>query len=119
MEAGAAVPFTIARAFSTRAPLGTVRGRHAHRRCSQFMVASTGVIEVRCDDGRKTATHRLDRANVGILVPPGIWAEVTIASEGAVLLVLCDRPYEAEDYIRDYQTFKAYRQADGVERDRS
>lgn len=119
METGAAVPFVMARAFSTRAPNGTVRGRHAHRQCSQFMVASNGVIEVRCDDGGRTVEFRLESADRGLLVPPGIWAEVKMASEHAVLLVLCDRGYEAQDYIRDYQEFKTYRQTHGEQRKQS
>ncbi len=119
METGAAVPFVMARAFSTRAPKGTVRGRHAHRQCSQFMIASNGTIDVHCDDGRKMADYRLDRADRGLLVPPGIWAEVRMTSEHAVLLVLCDRGYEAQDYIRDYEEFKAHRQANGEQRKQS
>lgn len=119
METGAAVPFVMARAFSTRAPKGTVRGRHAHRLCSQFMIASNGTIDVRCDDGVRTADYRLDSADRGLLVPPGIWAEVKMTSEHAVLLVLCDRGYEAQDYIRGYQEFKTYRQTKGEQRDQS
>lgn len=119
METGAAVPFVMARAFSTRAPEGTVRGRHAHRQCSQFMIASNGIIDIRCDDGRTTAEFRLADADKGLLVPPGIWAEVKMASEHAVLLVLCDRGYEAQDYIRDYQEFKSYRQTHGEQRKQS
>lgn len=119
METGAAVPFVMARAFSTRAPKGTVRGRHAHRQCSQFMIASNGSIDVRCDDGRRTAEFRLDRADSGLLVPPGIWAEVKLTSDHAVLLVLCDRGYEARDYIRDYDEFKTYRHAYGEQRKQS
>jgi len=119
MESGIAVPFVMARAFSTRAPKETVRGRHAHRCCSQFMIASNGSIDIRCDDGRATAEFRLECADQGLLVPPGIWTEVKFASDHAVLLVLCDRGYEVHDYIRDYDEFKNYRQALGEQRKQS
>jgi dTDP-4-dehydrorhamnose 3,5-epimerase-like enzyme len=109
METGAAVPFVIGRAFSTRGPKGLVRGRHAHRRCTQLMIATSGTIDIRCDDGANRASYQLDRADCGLLVPPGIWAEIEMTTDHAGLLVLCDRGYEAEDYIRDYQEFLAYR----------
>jgi hypothetical protein len=46
---------------------------------------------------------------LGLLVPPGIWAEEIYEKPHSVLAVLCDRPYEEGDYIRDFEEFKAYR----------
>ena len=40
----------------------------------------------------------------GILVPNGVWSEQTYKSR-SILLVLCDRKFEEEDYIRDYVKF--------------
>lgn len=105
------VPFAIARVFVVLAPAGAIRGQHAHKACRQFLVCPVGSIEVRCDDGDIAATYILDRPNVGLLVPPGIWAQQTYLVFGSVLTVLCDRPYEPYDYIRDYDDFKAYREA--------
>lgn len=109
MEGVSHVPFAIARIFVVCAPAGAVRGQHAHRRCAQFMACSTGIVEVICDDGVTAATFVLDRPNVGLLVPQSLWAQETFRAAGSVLTVLCDRPYEAEDYIRDYNQFLAYR----------
>jgi len=41
-----------------------------------------------------------------LLIPPGIWAREDYLTDGAVLMVLCDRIYEEGDYIRDYDEFK-------------
>src|ERR1700733_15274951 len=110
-EAGAQVPFKIARMFTLQAPLGAVRGEHAHRRCSQFMLCVSGAVDIACADGREERVFSLDRSNLALLVPPTIWNTVTVRKDNSVLAVLCDRPYEAHDYIRDFGQFVAFREA--------
>ena len=109
MQGGEAVPFQIARVFFVHAHAGAVRGMHAHKLCSQFMLACAGRIEVTCDDGMRTERFLLAGRRAGLLVPPGIWAEEKYMDDTAGLAVLCDRPYEVDDYIRDYAQFKAFR----------
>lgn len=103
------IPFNITRVFVVRAPQGAIRGEHAHKACSQFLTCPNGIVEVICDDGIHSETFMLDHPNTGLLIPPGIWSKQTYKTYGAVLTVLCDRLYEAEDYIRDYKEFKEYR----------
>jgi hypothetical protein len=103
------VPFAIARVFSVNAEQGTERGRHAHKRCAQFLIAVSGTIDVHCDDGSVRRTFKLASGNVGLLVPPFIWISEHFRVPGSVLLVLCDRLYEEDDYIRDYDAFLAAR----------
>src|SRR5450759_6838 len=67
------VPFSIERIFTLRAPIGTVRGGHAHRRCAQFMICTQGMIEISCDDGQERKSFLLDRGNIGLLIPRNIW----------------------------------------------
>jgi hypothetical protein len=105
------LPFAIARLFFVSAVAGAKRGMHAHRMCSQFMICASGGIEVLCDDGAETRSFLLDRPNLGLLVPPSIWATETYLSAGSVLAVACDRPYKDDDYIRDYEAFQRYRAA--------
>jgi dTDP-4-dehydrorhamnose 3,5-epimerase-like enzyme len=105
------VPFAVARLFTITASAGAVRGRHAHRRCAQFMVCVHGVMNIVCTDGQAERAFLLDRGNLALLVPPTIWNTVNVRTEGAVLTVLCDRVYEEHDYIRDYMEFIAFRQA--------
>lgn len=110
MEGLINVPFAIARVFVVRAPDQAIRGQHAHRACAQFLTCPSGAVEVLCDDGKETSTHMLDHPNLGLLVPAGIWAQQTYFGPHAALTVLCDKPYDAADYIRDYNDFKAFRQ---------
>jgi dTDP-4-dehydrorhamnose 3,5-epimerase-like enzyme len=110
-ETGAQVPFAIARLFTLQALPGAVRGEHAHRRCSQFMLCVSGAVDIACSDGREQRVFSLDRGNLALLVPPTIWNTVTVRKDNSVLAVLCDRPYEAHDYIRDFGQFVAFREA--------
>ncbi len=109
-EAIAHVPFTIARLFTVSAPLDAERGKHAHRRCTQFMICVHGALEIVCDDGLAKRAFTLNRGSLALHVPPGIWNTVIFRKEDSVLAVLCDRPYEEEDYIRDYGAFISFRQ---------
>jgi dTDP-4-dehydrorhamnose 3,5-epimerase-like enzyme len=110
-EAAAHVPFRIERMFALAAPAGTKRGRHAHRLCSQFMICVSGAVDVVCEDGRKRNTYALNRRNQALLVPPGLWNTVEFRQNESVLIVLCDRVYEADDYIRDYAEFLSFRES--------
>lgn len=109
MEGESVVPLRIARAFAIKADPGVQRGDHAHRRCSQFLVCLNGVMAVECDDGVRSVSFRLDLPHQALLVPPGIWLKLESQVEQTVLLVLCDRPFEPEDYVRDRSEFEAWR----------
>ena len=102
------VPFSIKRIFNVRSEIGSVRGKHAHRLCSQLLICSNGTIEVLCDDSVNQNVFMLDKPNSGLLVPPGIWAEEKYIEHNSTMTVICDRIYEAEDYISDYQLFKDF-----------
>ena len=110
-EATAQVPFRIERMFALSAPAGTKRGRHAHRLCSQFMICVSGAVDVVCEDGRKKNTFALERRDQALLVPPGVWNTVEFRQDESVLIVLCDRIYEAHDYIHDYAEFLSFRES--------
>jgi dTDP-4-dehydrorhamnose 3,5-epimerase-like enzyme len=101
-ESGREVPFEIRRVFTVSAPKSNVRGEHAHEQCTQLFVCVAGMITVTCDDGRGSSQWVLNDISKGLLVPPGVWAKQEYMTDGAVLMVLCDRGYDATDYIRDH-----------------
>lgn len=107
-ECGRHVPFDIRRVFSVSAKTGDVRGDHAHKKCTQLLVCVSGRVRVTCDDGSVVSEHVLEGMGLGLLIPPGVWTKQEYMVDGAVLMVLCDRSYEVDDYIRDYNDFKAY-----------
>ena len=109
MEGRTHIPFSIERVFVVRGFDGSVRGKHAHKACTQFLTCPYGSVEVRCDDGSEAAKFILDKPDVGLLLPPSIWAQQTYLVANSVLTVLCDRPYEVLDYIKNYDEYKKYR----------
>ena len=109
MEANNEVPFIIERVFVVRANSGSIRGQHAHKLCKQYLTCPYGAVEVICDDGLNKAKFLLDNPKMGLLIPEGIWAHQIYIISNSVLTVLCNRKYETDDYIRDYEVFKKYR----------
>lgn len=105
MEKNKNIPFDIVRVFVVRAPMNAVRGQHAHIKCTQLLTCPIGHIDVVCDDGKNKAKFSLNKPNIALYIPPGIWAKQSYTLNNSILTVLCDRKYESEDYIRDYSEF--------------
>ena len=105
-EIGRQLPFSPKRYFLVFDTGGeTVRGGHAHRRCSQFLIAVSGTVVVTTDNGWERQEHRLDRPEIGLHIPAGIWAEQHYLGEDSKLLVLASEAYDPEEYISDYKEF--------------
>jgi UDP-2-acetamido-3-amino-2,3-dideoxy-glucuronate N-acetyltransferase len=107
-EYGQHLPFEPKRFFVVfDVPTVEVRGEHAHRELHQLLICLKGNCSVAVDDGQHRDEVILDRANVGLHLPPMIWASQYQYSQDAVLLVLASDIYKAEDYIRDYDEYLA------------
>ena len=109
-ESDITVPFNIRRVFTALAKKNGVRGDHAHKKCTQLLVCVSGKLQVTCDDGSKVTEYILDSMGVSLLVPPGIWCKQDYLENNSVLMVMCDRIYEADDYIHEYDEYIEYMQ---------
>lgn len=110
IEEGTNLPIAIKRVFLVNGQKGVKRGMHAHRLCNQVLVCVSGICKVYYDDGVNTNEVVLDRLNIGLHVPPGIWAEQVYEQDNTQLLVFCDQFYDETDYIRDYKEYTDYRE---------
>lgn len=100
------VPFLARRFFVVfDVPGKEVRGEHAHRQCHQFLVCVRGTVSVVADDGRAAVEIELKTPSVGLYLRPMVWAVQFKYSPDAILLVLASDPYDAADYIRNYEEF--------------
>lgn len=107
-EVGVQLPFQPKRWFMVYGvPSKDVRGEHAHKTLHQFLVCTHGTCTVMVEDGRNRTEIILDRPEVGVHIPPMVWATQYKYSPDAVLLVLASAPYDPDDYIRDYDEFLA------------
>ena len=113
VESRVNLPFSVKRVFySYDIPGGEARGAHAHVQCHQLLIAASGSFEVVLDDGRNRRTVLLNRPFFGLHVWPGIWAAEQGFSSGSVCLVLASHPYDAADYLRNYDDFLNYRRTE-------
>lgn len=84
---------------------GESRGAHAHKECHQLLIAASGSFDVQLDDGQYKRHVFLNRPNIGLHIPPGIWASEVNFSSGAICLVLASHQYDELDYIRNYEDY--------------
>jgi dTDP-4-dehydrorhamnose 3,5-epimerase-like enzyme len=84
---------------------GQIRGGHAHRTVHQFLVCVKGSCLVLLDDGTARDEVLLDRPELGLYLPPIVWATEKEFSRDGVLMVLASEVYDTGEYIRDYDEF--------------
>jgi hypothetical protein len=104
------VPFEIKRVYYLYdVPSGEDRGGHAHLELQQLIVAASGSFDLVLDDGINKRVIHLNRPFLGVLMPSGIWRELTNFSSGSVCLVMASQVYDENDYIREYHNFMNYK----------
>ena len=86
-------------------PSNAYRGGHSHIAQQETLIALSGSFEVVLNDGTEKKSFILNKPNVGLLIPTGIWRELQNFSSGAVCLVLASGVFKEEDYIRDFDQF--------------
>lgn len=101
------LPFTPRRFFTVYGvPSRDVRGQHAHRRCEQFLVCLAGQVTCLLDDGSERRVVTLAQPGDSLYMPAMTWGAQYHYSSDAVLGVLASLPYDPDDYIHDYETFR-------------
>lgn len=86
-------------------PSQDVRGEHAHKELSEFLICVKGSCAVMLDDGKNREEYSLKNPDQALLIPPMVWGVQYKYSLDAVLLVLASDVYKESDYIRDYSQF--------------
>ena len=71
----------------------------------EFIVALSGSFDVMLDNGKTRMKFSLNRSYYGLYVPKGLWREMDNFSTNSLALVLASTPYDAGDYIYDYNDF--------------
>jgi WxcM-like, C-terminal len=109
------VPFSLARVYYFYdIPGGETRGGHAHLQLEQVIVAVMGSFDVVLDDGRRRRAFRLERAYRGLYIPSMIWRELQGFSSGGIGVVLASQHFTEDDYIRNYDAFRAHKLEDSA-----
>ncbi len=102
------IPFKIKRTYWIYdVPGGEIRGGHAFREQQELIVALSGSFDVIVNDGIDEQRYQLNRSYYGLYIPAGLWRHMENFSTNAVALVLSSTSFNEDDYITDYEVFKA------------
>jgi dTDP-4-dehydrorhamnose 3,5-epimerase-like enzyme len=104
------INFSIERIFTIKTNKPEIRGNHAHKECFQLLYCPLGEVEILCDDANYKKNFCLDNMNKGLIIPPTIWATQKYSSNDTILNVICSHKFLENDYIRDYENFKKFRE---------
>jgi len=88
----------------SKVPQNIIRGEHAHFVCQQHLFVVFGVITMYFSDGKEKQEEVLKTGD-SVLMPNLTWGSQRFITRDAILLVLCDQPYDKNDYITDYNEF--------------
>lgn len=106
LESNKNVPFKVKRIYYILdAKPDIPRGFHAHKELIQLAFCIKGSCNMIMDNGIEKQQVRIDKSNVGLMIPPMVWHEMHDFSEDCVMLVLASAQYDEADYIRDYDEF--------------
>ena len=106
-ESNNQIPFKIKRTYWIYdVPGGEIRGSHAFKESHEFIVALSGSFDVLLHDGEKEFKFSLNRSYYGLSIPKQIWRTLENFSTNALALIVSDKAYSENDYIRDFKTFK-------------
>jgi dTDP-4-dehydrorhamnose 3,5-epimerase len=108
-QLGDTLPFVVRRVYWIHGTQpGVSRGFHAHKRLRQVFICVAGSVKIQLHDGTKEEVVVVNAFGPPLSVGPGLWRVMSDFSPDCVLMVLADRVYEEDDYIRDFETFKRH-----------
>lgn len=101
------LPFEIARTYWIYdVPGGETRGSHAFKEQQEFIVALSGSFDVVLHNGTDEIKFSLNRSYYGLYIPKMYWRRLENFSTNSLALIVSDKKFDADDYIRDFETFK-------------
>lgn len=101
------IPFSIERAYWIYdVPGGEVRGSHAFKEQQEFIIALSGSFDIILHDGENEERYSLNRSYYGLYIPKMYWRRIENFSTNSLALIVSDRLFNSNDYIRDFQIFK-------------
>lgn len=106
LEGNKNIPFEIKRVYYIYdAKTDMERGKHAHRELEQLIVCLNGSCVFVLDDGKVRESVELDSPNLGLYIGKNTWREIRDFSKDCILMVLANKYYDENEYIRDYNEF--------------
>jgi len=99
--------FNVKRVFFLRnIACGEHRGFHSHKDLKQLVICLHGTFVIKLDNGIEIKEFEMEADNTCLYLDGKVWREMHSFSENAVMVVLCDREYQFDEVIRNYDNFK-------------
>lgn len=107
---GDTIPFDIQRVYYLYdVPSVAERYGHAHISQQKVLIALSGSFEVVLKDGKNQKTITLNKPNMALFIPAGIWREMHNFSSGSVCLAIASAAFDETDYIREFEDFRSFK----------
>tara|TARA_Y100000590_G_C15520418_1_gene939170 strand:+ start:467 stop:859 length:393 start_codon:yes stop_codon:yes gene_type:complete len=100
------INFKIKRVFVIKSNRLQIRGKHAHKKCTQLLNCPTGSVEIYYEN--KTGVKSkliLSRPDQFLIIPPLTWCVQKYLKNNSILIGICDQKYKESDYIRSYKNY--------------
>ena len=106
------VEFEIKRIYYiSKVPEGVRRGFHAHKALKQLLFCPYGRIQLILENKTGREEIELSDPSMGVVIDSCTWREMLWLQKDSVLCVAASDYYDAADYIRNYDEFIKYLQA--------
>ncbi len=106
LESDNQIPFSIKRVYWIYdVPGGEIRGSHAFKSQEEIIIALSGSFDVLLDDGKDKTRINLNRSYMGLYVPKLNWRSLENFSTNSLAMILTNKVFNQDEYIRDYQVF--------------
>ena len=100
------IPFKPSRVFIIHGKKNSIRGDHAHYKCSQFLIPLSGSMTVEYENKKGKFKKMLSfNKNNNLLLKPKTWCKIKFNTKNSKLMVFCDREYNFSDYIEKHNEF--------------
>ncbi len=110
IESNNHIPFEIKRTYWIYdVPGGEKRGGHAFKEQKELIVVLSGSLDIVVFDGEEEIKYSLNRSYYGVYIPNGLWRHMENFATNTLALVISSTTFNESDYIRDKETYKAYK----------
>ena len=99
--------FSISRIFFLDSNKTCVRGNHAHKKCTQIFLSLKGNIDITIENKKGIKEIKLEKFKSHLKVLPLNWVKIKM-KKNQLLMVICNKNFSEEDYIRKYPVFLKY-----------
>ena len=95
----------IKRIFFVKSKKKCVRGKHAHKKCTQVLMSVKGNFKIEVINNKVKKFINLKELKNYVIVPPKHWVNVYF-NRNQKLMVMCDFNFSKTDYIHNFKKFK-------------